>query len=212
MPLGGRLRLRLESAAVLNRQPDISAAPAKPAAPAPGAAGEPASVNDLMPLVYDQLRNLAAAYLKHDTAEPMLEPAVLVNEAYLRLADHPPGTWSSKEHFMAVAAIAMRKILIDHARRRCALKRGFGRARVSLELVTRSGPREIDILEVDDALNALGEINQRASRGVELRFFAGLTHDEVARVLGVSRKTVVADWNEARNWLAEQLAEKGAGA
>ncbi len=162
-----------------------------------------------MPQVYDQLRNLASSYLKHDTAEPMLEPAVLVNEAYLRLAGQPAGTWTGKDHFMAVAAIAMRKILIDHARRRCALKRGFGRARVSLELVTRSGPREIDILEVDDALNGLARINQRASRGVELRFFAGLTHDDVARVLGISRKTVVNDWIEARNWLAEQLAEKG---
>lgn len=195
-------------AAVLNRQPAIPTAPAHSVAPDPGPQA-PASANELIPLVYDQLRNLAASYLRNDTAEPMLEPAVLVNEAYLRLADQPPGSWNDKEHFMAVAAIAMRKILIDHARRRCALKRGFGRARVSLELVTRSGPREIDILEVDDAINALGEINQRASRGVELRFFAGLTHDEVARVLGVSRKTVVCDWIEARNWLAEQLAEKG---
>lgn len=161
-----------------------------------------------MPLVYDQLRGLAASYLRRDTQEPMLEPALLVNEAYLRLASHPPGSFKSKEHFLAVAAIAMRKILIDHARRRHALKRGYGRARVSLELVTKSGPREIDICEVDDALNALAAINERASRGVELRFFAGLTHDDVARVLGVSRKTVVNDWIEARKWLAEELAEK----
>lgn len=168
-----------------------------------------ASAHDLMPLVYDQLRDLAAGYLRWDTAEPMLEPAVLVNEAYLRMVAHPPGSWKTKEHFLAVAAIAMRKILIDQARRRHALKRGFGRDRVALELVTRTGPREIDILEVDDALKALAVINERASRGVELRFFAGLTHDGVARVLGVSRKTVVADWAEARAWLAEELADKG---
>lgn len=167
------------------------------------------SANDLMPLVYDQLRDLAAGYLRWDAAEPMLEPAVLVNEAYLRMASHPPGSWKNKEHFLAVAAIAMRKILIDQARRRHALKRGFGHAKVALELVTKTGPREIDILEVDDALKALAVINERASRGVELRFFAGLTHDDVARVLGVSRKTVVADWAEARAWLAEELAEKG---
>ena len=170
------------------------------------------SANDLMPLVYAQLRGLAAGYLRSDSAEPMLEPAVLVNEAYLRLAAYPPGSWKSKQHFLAVAAIAMRKILIDQARRRRALKRGFGRSKVSLELVTSSGPREIDFLEVDDALNAFARINERACRGVELRFFAGLTHDDVAKVLGVSRKTVVADWAEARAWLKEELADKGTSA
>ena len=167
------------------------------------------SANDLMPLVYEQLRSLADAYLRWDAAEPMLEPAVLVNEAYLRMVARPPGSWKNKEHFLAVAAIAMRKILIDQSRRRHTLKRGFGRDKVSLELVTKTGPREIDILEVDDALKALAVFNERASRGVELRFFAGLTHDDVARVLGVSRKTVVADWAVARKWLAEELAEKG---
>ena len=120
------------------------------------------TVNDLMPLVYDQLRDLAAAYLRRDAAEPMLEPALLVNEAYLRLAANPAGSWNSKEHFLAVAAIAMRKILIDQARRRHALKRGFGRSKVSLDLVTSSGPREIDILDVDDALKAFDRINSRA--------------------------------------------------
>ncbi len=167
-----------------------------------------ASTNELMPLVYEQLRNIASRYIRRDTPEPMLEPALLVNEAYLRLASHPPGTFKNKEHFMAVAAMAMRKILIDQARRRHALKRGYGRARVALELVTKTGPREIDILEVDDALHALAAVNRRASRGVELRFFAGLTHDEVARILGVSRKTVVNDWIAARKWLAEELAER----
>jgi len=160
-----------------------------------------------MPLVYDQLRGLAAAYLRNDGSEPLLEPAVLVNEAYLRLATLPAGSWNGKEHFLAVAAIAMRKILIDHARRRRALKRGYGRSKVSLELVTRTGLREVDICELDDALNGLALVNQRASRGVELRFFAGMTHDEVATALGVSRKTVVADWAEARAWLAEELAD-----
>ena len=176
---------------------------------AQGAGPVSASANDLMPLVYAQLRDLAAGYLRSDAAEPMLEPALLVNEAYLRLAAHPPGSWKSKGHFLAVAAIAMRKILIDQARRRRALKRGFGRSKVSLELVTRSGRREIDFLEVDDALNAFAQINERACRGVELRFFAGLTHDDVAKVLGVSRKTVVADWAEARAWLGNELADKG---
>jgi RNA polymerase sigma factor (TIGR02999 family) len=104
----------------------------------------------------------------------------------------------------------MRKILIDQARRRCALKRGFGRSRVSLELVTRTGPRDVDILEVDEALRTLASVNERGSCAVVLRFFAGLTHDEIARVQGVSRKTVVNDWTQARNWLAEELAERPA--
>ncbi len=168
------------------------------------------SANELMPVVYEHLRALASTYLRRDAGEPMLEPALLVNEAYLRLAALPPGSWNSKEHFMAVAAIAMRKILIDQARRRQALKRGYGRSKVSLELVTRTGPRQVDICEVDDAINALSLVNERASRGVVLRFFAGMTHDEVAKVLGVSRKTVVADWAEARSWLAEELADPGA--
>src|SRR2546422_4302154 len=110
-----RLTVLVDWAAVLNRQPAIPTAPAQSVAPDPGAQGAPASANELIPLVYDQLRNLAASYLRNDTAEPMLEPAVLVNEAYLRLIGQPPGSWNSKEHFMAVAAIAMRKILIDHA-------------------------------------------------------------------------------------------------
>ena len=169
-----------------------------------------ASINALMPMVYEHLRGLAAAYLRRDASEPMLEPALLVNEAYLRLAGAPSGKWKSKEHFLAVAALAMRKVLIDHARRRHALKRGFGRSRVSLELVTRTGRRDVDILEVDDALKALARVNERASCAVTLRFFAGLTHDEIARVQGISRKTVVRDWGEARNWLAEALAEKSA--
>ncbi len=173
----------------------------------PGDLGATASADALMPLVYNHLRALAACYLKREAVDYMLEPAVLVNEAYLRLAGQPPGSFNSKEHFLAVAAGAMRKILIDHARQRRALKRGFGHARVSLELVVRSGPREIDIREVDEALNTLAKINERASRIVELRFFAGLSHDGVARVLGVSRKTVVKDWTFARRWLAVALAE-----
>jgi RNA polymerase sigma factor (TIGR02999 family) len=170
------------------------------------------TTNELITEVYEHLRGLAASYLRRDTAEPMLEPAVLVNEAYLRLAVRPSDKWKSKEHFLAVAALAMRKVLIDQARRRCALKRGFGRSRVSLELVTRTGPRDVDILEVDDALKSLARINERGSCAVVLRFFAGLTHDEIARVQGVSRKTVVNDWGQARNWLAEELAERGPSA
>jgi RNA polymerase sigma factor (TIGR02999 family) len=174
------------------------------------AGGDPTTTDTLITEVYEQLRRLAGAYLKRDASEPMLEPAVLVNEAYLRLAGQPPDKWKNKEHFLAVAAMAMRKVLIDCARRRHTLKRGYGRSRVSLELVTRTGPREVDILEVDNALRGLAAINERASCAVVLRFFAGLTHEQIASVQAVSRKTVVSDWSQARNWLADALAERPA--
>jgi RNA polymerase sigma factor (TIGR02999 family) len=174
------------------------------------AGGAPATTDDLIADVYEHLRALAAGYLRRDAPEPMLEPALLVNEAYLRLAEQPPERWKNKEHFLGVAAKAMRMVLVDHARRRRTLKRGFGRSRVSLELVTRTGPREIDILEVDKALRALAAINERASCAVVMRFFGGLTHDDIARIQAVSRKTVVSDWIEARNWLADELAERPA--
>ncbi len=170
------------------------------------ASGEPVSTDGLVTQVYEQLRALASGYLRRESTDPMLEPAVLVNEAYLRLASER-GPWRSREHFFAVAAGAMRKVLIDHARRRRALKRGFGRAGVSIELVTVTGPRDVDIREVDEALTKLGRVNARAVRIVELRFFAGLTNEQVADVLGVSRKTVVQDWSLARRWLAVELSE-----
>ncbi|MCP3979037.1 MAG: sigma-70 family RNA polymerase sigma factor [bacterium] len=163
-----------------------------------------------MPVVYEQLQALAAKYLQQEKADQILEPEVLVNEAYLKLADDPPGSWSGVEHFLAVAARAMRRILIDHARRRRALKRGFGRAEVSLELVTLNGPRDVDIRVLDEALEVLASIDRQASQVVELRFFAGLTHEQAARVMDVSRKTVVQKWQRARDWLAEELAEESA--
>jgi RNA polymerase sigma factor (TIGR02999 family) len=159
--------------------------------------------------VYEQLRALAASYLGRDSADLILEPSVLVNEAYLRLVAAPPGSWQNASHFFAVAASAMRRILIDHARRRRTLKRGYGHAKVAFEVITSTGSHAIDIREVDDALTALARVNGRAATIVELRFFAGLTHDQVARVLGVSRKTVVEDWAEARDWLARNLFDRG---
>ncbi|MEC9373873.1 MAG: ECF-type sigma factor [Planctomycetota bacterium] len=174
------------------------------------AGGAEATADDLLPLVYDQLAALAGSYLGREQSDLLLEPSVLVHEAYLKLAANPPGSWKSTEHFLAVAAIAMRKILIDHARRRRALKRGFGRTRVALDLATSTGEREVDIREVDEALHKLEGVNERAARIVELRFFAGLTNEEAARVLDVSRKTVVKDWGFAREWLAEALGAEDA--
>ncbi|MHC4992425.1 MAG: ECF-type sigma factor [Planctomycetota bacterium] len=169
---------------------------------------DPRSTDELMPLVYERLAEIAASYLKREGVDQILEPAVLVNESYLRLAANPPGTFTSHEHFLAVAARAMRQILIDHARRKRALKRGFGQSKVSLDVLTTSGRRNVDVRLIDSALRALSQVNERAASIVELRFFAGLTHDHVALVLGVSRKTVVKDWTMAREWLAKWLSDE----
>lgn len=165
------------------------------------------STDALLPLVYDQLRALAGSYLKHERGDNMLEPGALVHETYLRLIENPPEAWNGTGHFFAVAACAMRKVLIDHARRRRALKRGFGHARVSLDFVTSAGTREVEFEELDVILDRLAAVDERACRVVELRFFTGLTNEQVAQVLGVSRKTVVQDWGRAREWLAKELGD-----
>lgn len=164
------------------------------------------SADQLMPLVYDQLRNLAGSYLKREKRDQLLEPSVLVHETYLRLVDSP-GTWIDQSHFLAIAAFAMRRVLVDHVRKRRALKRGFGHARVSLDSVdTATGTRSVGIREIDEALLTLEREQPRRARVVELRFFAGLNHEQIAVVLGLSRKTVVADWGKARDWLAQELS------
>ena len=167
---------------------------------------KPEDVDDLMLVVYDQLRQLAAGYLHRETSQLLLEPAALVHEVYLRLASAPDLDCKNSMHFFAIAAVAMRRVLIDHARQRRALKRDLSGSRLSLDLVTTTGRRAVDILEVDDALHKLASLHPRWSRIIELRFFAGLSHDQVSSVLGVSRKTVVQDWGRARQWLAAELS------
>lgn len=173
---------------------------------APNSGGTPGpSSEELLTLVYEQLHALAGKYLKHEQVDPFLEPGVLVHEAYMRIAANPPPQWSGRDHFFAIAASVMRRVLIDYARKRRALKRGAGQARVSFEMVTAVGPKQFDMTELEEVIEKLRRVNERAARGVELRFFAGLTHDQVGSVLGISRKTVVADWAEAREFLAAQL-------
>ncbi|MHC5022787.1 MAG: ECF-type sigma factor [Planctomycetota bacterium] len=165
------------------------------------------STDHYIEMVHDELRRLAAAYLRGDSMNGMLEPAVLVNEAYLRLSIDPSRSWTGREQFLAIAAKAMRTVLIDHARRRCTLKRGYGRSRIALEVLTDSGPYEIDIRLIDRALEELARVHERAAHIVELRFFADLTNAQVSEVLGVSRKTVVQDWGRAREFLSHRLSE-----
>lgn len=161
----------------------------------------------LLPVVYEELRELAGAYLRRERAAHTLQPTALANEAYLRLVDETKIEWRDRAQLLAIAARAMRQILIDHARRRGALKRGGGRERVTLsDAPGIAGDAPLDLLELDAALEALEALDARKSRVVELRFFAGLTLKEVAEALGVSLTTAEDDWYFARAWLRGRLA------
>jgi RNA polymerase sigma-70 factor, ECF subfamily len=160
-----------------------------------------------MPLVYDELRRLADHYLRQERPDHTLQPTALVHEAYLRLIDQSRVEWQSRAHFLGVAAQLMRRILVDHARRHHALKRGGFRQKLSLdEAVDYSQTRDLDLVVLDDALNALAQFDERQSRMVELRFFGGLTIEETAEALAVSPATVKVDWNMAKAWLRREIS------
>lgn len=161
----------------------------------------------LLPVVYDQLRALAASYFARQPVGHTLQPTALVHEAYLKLAGGE-GQWENRAHFMAVAAKAMRQILMNHARGKATAKRGGGRQRITLdEGVTPAGngDRELDLLALDDALGKLSRLSERQATVVELRFFGGLSIAEAAHVLGVGTTTVEDDWHLARAWLGREL-------
>ncbi|MEM6673170.1 MAG: ECF-type sigma factor [Planctomycetota bacterium] len=161
--------------------------------------------NDLLELVYDELRRLAAAYLARESAGHTLQPTALVNEAYLRVSAQDDVEWKNPAHLRAISAIAMRRVLVDHARGKDAAKRGGGWEKITLEAGLVEGEQEIDTLALDVALTRLAEVDERRARVVELRFFGGLTNREVAEHLGVSETTVEADWRFARAWLGREL-------
>ena len=156
--------------------------------------------------VYSELRALAEAYLRRERAGHTLQPTALVHEAFLRMAEEDPDRWSDSAHFTALAANIMRRVLVDHARRRGAAKRGGGHDRVTLADVATGEP-ELDLLSLDEALTELATLSPRQARVVELRFFGGLSLDEVAHQLEVARSTVAADWQMARAWLNHKLSE-----
>ena len=168
---------------------------------------------ELLPFVYEELRRLAASYLRRERSSYTLQATELVHEAYLRLADQTRVDWRGRTHFFAVAATAMRRILVDHARRKSRQKRGGGGQHVTLhehlEIFPTSGLDPEDIVVLDDALVALGEQDERQARVVEMRVFAGMTVDEVAASLGVSRRTVEGEWTHARAWLRRWMSEGG---
>lgn len=156
----------------------------------------------LLPIVYAELRRLAASYLRRERPGHTLQPTALVHEAYVRLIDQRQIDWSNRAQFMGLAAVMMRRILVNHARDRVADKRGGGAEHVPLTLAGEGiGTFEVNILDLHDALTDLGESDPRKAQIVELKFFGGLTTEEIAETLGVSVATVERDWKFARAWL-----------
>lgn len=173
--------------------------------------GEPAVVDELLPLVYDQLRRLARGFLRKERDDHTLQPTALIHEAYLRMVDQGMPRLRDRLHFYALAGRVMRQVLVDHARTHSATKRGGDAVRVTLEDATRQiDPRAHDILILDDAIERLSLLDPRQARIVELRFFGGLTIDECAEVLEVSSPTVINDTRKARAWLFQEIAARQA--
>ena len=169
------------------------------------ASGDQQALDKLTPLVYRELRQLAASHLRKERHADTLQPTALVHEAYLRLVDQGRKNWQNRSHFFAVASQLMRQILVDHARTRKAAKRDGG-VRLALEDVTRQIPsRSVDLIDLDDALNSLAQLDTQQSLIVELRFFGGLSIEETSQVLGISPATVKRDWATARVWLHRNM-------
>lgn len=169
--------------------------------------GDRTGLDALIPDVYGELRRLAGAHMRGEREGHTLQPTALANEVYLRLVDQTKVKWRGRAQFLAIAARAMRQILVDHARRHGAEKRGGGLARVTLSDTSATfGQPALDVLALDEALTSLGALDERKARVVELRFFAGLSTPEAAEALDVSETTVDDDWAFARAWLRRRLA------
>ena len=176
-------------------------------------AGDAEAGEQLIPLVYHELRRQASRYLSRERADHTLRPTALVHEAYLRLARQRRVVWQDRAQFFAVAATAMRRLLVDHARQHGATKRGGCSCIVSLEggeRIMASDVPGLDIIALNDALVELSAVDPLRSRMIELRFFAGLTTDETAEALGVSAATVTRGWRLARAWLHDRLTRGSA--
>jgi len=171
--------------------------------------GDEHALDSLTPLVYRDLRRIAARLLRDERSGHTLQPTALVNEAYLKLAGQAKVQWQNRTHFFAVAARAMRQILVDHARGHLRAKRGGGESVLPLDEGMLFAPeRSADLLALDEALHRLAAIDPRKTKVVELRFFAGLDNEEIAEVLQISPNTVMRDWNMAKAWLRREM-EKG---
>jgi RNA polymerase sigma factor (TIGR02999 family) len=169
--------------------------------------GDQAALEELAPLVYGELRRLAARYLRKERSDHTLQSTALVNEAFIRLVDQRSVKWQNRAHFFGVAAQMIRRILVDHARNRQAHKRGSGAPKLSLdEAIALPERRDLDLVLLDDALNSLAKVDAQQARIVELRFFTGLTVEETAEVLGISPATVKRDWVTAKAFLYRDIS------
>ena len=169
--------------------------------------GDKEALEELMPLVYSELRRLAAHYLRIERSGHTLQPTALVHEAYLRLVDQKHVAWQNRAHFFGIAARMMRRVLVDHARRRAAGKRNAATYQIAPE--GAEADRDLEILALHDALTGLERLDARQARIVELRFFGGLSVEETAEAAGVSTATVKREWRTARAWLRRELDSAG---
>lgn len=168
--------------------------------------GNQSALDELYPLVYEELHRLARRYMSRERKGHTLQTTALINEAYVRLVDQRNVRWANRSHFFAISAQIMRRILIDHARRHAYAKRGGGAKQVSLEEAAIVAPDQAsELVRLDEALKILAKMDERRCHVVELRYFGGLSNEEIAGVLKVSENTVTRDWNLARAWLYQQL-------
>ncbi|HEY6065720.1 MAG TPA: sigma-70 family RNA polymerase sigma factor [Thermoanaerobaculia bacterium] len=167
--------------------------------------GDQLALERLMPLVYGELRKLAGGYMRGERPDHTLQPTALVHEAYVRLVDQRAVDWHNRAHFFGIAAQMMRRVLVDHARRRQAAKRDGAVYRISVGDDLADAGRDPELLDLDQAMEALSKLDPRQARIVELRFFGGLSVEEAAEVMGISPATVKREWQTARAWLAREI-------
>jgi RNA polymerase sigma factor (TIGR02999 family) len=169
--------------------------------------GNRAALDELLPLVYDELRQIARRYMRRERTDHTLQTTALVNEAYLRLIDQRQVHWQNRAHFFAIAAQMMRRIIVDHARSYHRQKRGGGAIKVPLEeAAVVTDEKAAEMIALDDALKALAEFDPRRAQVIELKYFGGLSNEEIGVVLQVHPNTVMRDWNMARAWLYKELS------
>jgi len=172
--------------------------------------GDREALDQLIPLVYDHLRQLARRYMRRERPGHTLQTTALVNEVYLRLIDQRQARFENRAHFFAIAAQLMRRIVVDHARTQHRAKRGGGAERLSLDEAALLSPlQSAEVLALDEALQSLAEVDKRKGRVIEMRYFGGLSVEETAAVLGVSENTVIRDWALAKAWLRREMDGEG---
>lgn len=171
--------------------------------------GDESALNELMPLVYDELHRLAKRYMAHERHNHTLQATALVNEAYLRLAGQEQVEWQNRAHFFGIAAQVMRHLLVDHARSRQSSKRGSGAQQITLDETAAVMPEtSVEVIALNTALDKLAQFDERKARIVELRYFGGLGADETAEVLGLSEITIKREWLKAKAWLFQEMNKR----